>query len=82
MSETRDPRVDPKPGDVLDVGDQRETVRTTKARHYRNIRCIPSYRMKPGSMVFCGIVGATYDSFTLAEFRVWAKNAEVIHRAD
>ena len=64
----RDPRVDPRPGDVLIYGPQWQRERLDVIRLYRE-----DVEYKVGSdLTYCNIV----------QWRDWMRNAEVIHVAD
>jgi len=64
----RDPRTDPKPGDVLIYGPQwqREKVRVDKVT---------------SSVVYC-VMGGWIHQYTMAEWNDWMVVAEVLHVAE
>jgi hypothetical protein len=64
----RDPRVDPKPGDVLLIGPQWQSER------YEVISSMCG--------VVCYILGDSRQACLLREWREWAKGAQVIRKAE
>lgn len=69
MPADRDPRTDPRPGDVLRTSrDERIVNAVTKT--YVEVHTKRIYQ------------GANWLYPSLGQFRKWAKNAEVIHRAE
>ncbi len=64
----RDPRVEPRPEDILHIGGT--------YRHVRRYKRGVSFWQRIGNRSW------TLENVPMAEWREWAKNAEVIHAAD
>jgi len=70
---TRDPRIDPRPGDVLRRPRQQRMV---LVRYFGGV----NYALVPGTKPNYGLPHFKWSD--LASWRKWAKTAEVVHVAD
>lgn len=73
MSNERDPRTDPKPGDALQV----------RVRWQKRIRSVVMIEINSTGTPWVHYHKKTkFGASRLIEWREWAKNAEVIHAAE
>ncbi len=75
MMQARDPRVDPRPGDVLTLGSNRVEVTERTSRRILYTLTVPAARMSINALpMHCGLY--------LSRWQMVVENAEVIHASE
>jgi hypothetical protein len=80
MSDKRDPRVDPRPGDWLKKGKENRYVDEFHPKHNRG-----GYFIQGWVLIACKFEPSGYRAWkspSIQQWRKWAEKAEVIHAAD